>query len=78
MFSDNLFNLNQLDIIFSSLFTISSSTLGSWWAKRILVSSANKMKCGIEVVQGRSLMYSKKRRGPRIDPCGTPQVTLMD
>ncbi len=29
----------------------------------------------LEATEGISFMYNKKRRGPRIDPCGTPDVT---
>ena len=25
--------------------------------------------------EGRSFIYNRKSRGPRIDPCGTPDVT---
>ena len=27
------------------------------------------------IVSERSLMYSRKRAGPKTDPCGTPDVT---
>ena len=40
--------------------------------KNILVSSANKTDRLVVVIVVKSLMYSKKNNGPRIDPCGTP------
>ena len=41
---------------------------------KMVVSSANKAVCkGKVVAAGRSLMYIENRRGPRTDPCGTPQ-----
>ena len=47
------------------------------WVNRILVSSAKII--GAEVlfmILGRSFMYIKKSSGPKIEPCGTPQLTL--
>ena len=44
--------------------------------KNKLVSSANMMKFKIFEEFGRSLTYIRKRSGPCIDPCGTPQVIL--
>ena len=44
--------------------------------KNMLVSSANKAdRLGVVTVV-KSLMYSKKSNGSRIDPCGTPQFTF--
>ena len=41
---------------------------------KMVVSSANKAICEGEVVAaGRSLIYIENRRGPRTDPCGTPE-----
>ena len=42
----------------------------------MLVSSAN-IEAFVDVKQfGRSLIYTKKSKGLRFDPCGTPQVIL--
>ena len=41
---------------------------------KMVVSSTNKAVCEGEVVAaGRSLIYIENRRGPRTDPCGTPE-----
>ena len=37
-----------------------------------VVSSANKIQDKKLEIFGRSFTYNRKRRGPRIDPCGTP------
>ena len=43
--------------------------------EKIDVSSANNLVTETRF-SGRSLMYIKKRRGPRTEPCGTPALTL--
>ena len=45
--------------------------------KVILVSSADILGAASRRQLGRSLMYNKKSKGPRILPCGTPQVTVL-
>ena len=60
IFRGILLSLNQLEIIFNSLFIHFSSWTGSLWEKRILVSSAKIMKWEEGEESGRSLMYKKK------------------
>ena len=44
--------------------------------RKIKLSSANSLvEEPAEMDSGRSLIYSKKRRGPRTVPCGTPEET---
>jgi len=46
-------------------------------ANKILVSSAKII--GAEVlfiILGKSFIYKRKSRGPKIEPCGTPCLTL--
>jgi hypothetical protein len=76
MFKDNLFNLNQLEILFISSLIRVSRDMGSLCVKIIFVSSAKIIKCELVEHWGRSLMYNKKRSGPRTEPWGTPQVML--
>ena len=41
---------------------------------KMVVSSVNKAVCKGKVVAAeRSLMYIESRRGPRTEPCGTPE-----
>ena len=42
---------------------------------RTFQSLARSKDEAIKVEEGRSLMYMIKRSGPRIPPCGTPEVT---
>jgi len=47
------------------------------WANKILVSSAKII--GAEVlfiILRKSFIYKRKSRGPKIEPCGTPCLTL--
>ena len=52
----------------SSWFRISSRSLRFLGEKYILVSSANKWNLSSFEVFGKSLIYSKNNRGPRMDP----------
>ena len=45
------------------------------WLKKRLASSANIIGSNKQDAFGRSLTHTRNRRGPRIDPWGTPQVT---
>ena len=42
--------------------------------EKIDVSSANNLAVD-EMLLARSLMYIKKSKGPKIEPCGTPSST---
>ena len=58
------------------LFTSPSCTLFSPLSnvRNRLESSANKRNLKYEEEFDKSLIYSKKRVGPKTDPCGTPHV----
>jgi hypothetical protein len=54
--------------------SINSTGLGLVIAK--LVSSAYSTNLAFSAVTlGKSFMYNKKNKGPRIEPCGTPYLT---
>ena len=55
----------------------SNNILGSEPLQKTLVSSANNTYCRFWVEYGKSFIYIKKRRGPRIEPCGTPQCKSL-
>ena len=40
----------------------------------MFVSSANKKNVSFFETFARSFMYGKNKRGPRTEPCGTPQL----
>ena len=46
----------------------------SWTAEKIDVSLANNLAVD-EMPVARSLIYIKKKKGPKIEPCGTPAST---
>ena len=47
---------------------------------KMFVSSANFMNESNFVTEHKSFIYRRKRSGPNIEPCGTPQMTgsLLD
>ena len=49
--------------------------LGSFTTEKRNVSSAKSLTVGV-VFSDKSLIYSKKNRGPKMDPCGTPALTV--
>ena len=72
MLSDSLLSSSHKNNLSNSLlikFTCFASIL-----LMIVVSSANRIKLKSVLVFTKSLIYVRKRRGPRIDPCGTPVV----
>lgn len=74
IFRDNSFDLNQIDNLRSSSFNTLKIASESLCEKNTLVSSANKILDSLSETLGRSLIYIKNSKGPRIEPCGTPQT----
>ena len=68
MFSDNLFNLNQLAIFFSSLLAKHSKPFRESLHRKILVSSANIINLATSDTVTMLLIYKIKRKGPSIEP----------
>ena len=76
IFSDNLFNLNQILSAFNSTLIVCSISNIDLPDTDMSVSSANNMiKLDLHAVCI-SFTYNKNNRGPKIDPCGTPQLIL--
>ena len=73
--SANLCARKKSVIFFSSWLALAMRLSRSGSDNKSVVSSANKRARSSEQ-RGRSLMYIRKRRGPRIDPWGTPKRTL--
>ena len=44
----------------------------------IAVSSAKRTMFEFSHVSGKSFMYIKKKSGPKVEPCGTPQSMLLN
>jgi len=75
-FSDNRLALNQSDSSSSSELIIFIRLEIDELEYIRLVSSANKIKFRYVLECTISFIYSRNKSGPRIEPCGTPQ--LMD
>jgi hypothetical protein len=43
-------------------------------ARRVVSSAKSKAKSVVQ--RGRSLMYRRNRMGPRMEPCGTPNLMV--
>ena len=76
-FKLNLLALNQQVRLLSSEVTAILRSATVFADKVILVSSANILGAASRRQLGRSLIYIKKSKGPRILPSGTPQVTVL-
>ena len=47
------------------------------WVNKILVSSAKIIDAKVLfIILGKSFIYKRKSRSPKIEPCGTPCLTL--
>jgi len=74
-FKDYVLQASQFATLQSSWFTDSPKIFISLWLKSKLVSSANnKNERRLELCE-MSFTYIKNNKGPRADPCGTPQLT---
>ena len=58
-----------------SLFSPSSISTMLLLLKYMVVSSANILILQLFTHSGRSLVYTRNNKGPRAEPCGTPEVT---
>ena len=52
--------------------------LGSGCSQKIFESSAYRRNFRVILSIGRSLLYNKKMIGPKIEPCGTPQLIFYN
>ena len=75
-FNDNLLALNQLLTLVSSLFIFSNKMLMSLCEKKRFVSSANMIGFSTFEVWCKSFTYNRNNKGPKMDPWGTPHVTV--
>ena len=75
-FSDNLFIANHTLSLSNSLFIVKHRFKILFPDANKLVSSANRTNFKISETFFISLMYVINNKGPRIEPCGTPQKKL--
>ena len=59
-----------------SLFKVLISSLGSLFEKNRFVSSAKRITLVSDETLQMSFIYIRKNKGPKIDPCGTPQFVF--
>jgi len=71
-----MFAQNQLNNLLASIFAFSKHNLGSETDENNVVSSA-KDNIWLSVHCATSFTYSRYKRGPKIDPCGTPHSILQ-
>ena len=71
-FKKILFALSQLDKFFKSVLKSLFSFLMELVTNKRLVSSENWWTLQNVIALCKSFIYSRNRRGPRTDPCGTP------
>ena len=74
MFIESLFNLNHLDIFWSSLLTFMNSSLIFACLKNRFVSSANIINSANFDMLVMSLIKRMNNKGPNMGPLGTPLV----
>ena len=75
-FKDNLFSSSQSTTFIISSFMVLMRSSGSFPDRNIFESSANNRENIFLDTLLKSLIYSKNNKGPRIEPCGTPNKTL--
>ena len=72
---ESLFSLIQLSIFINSSLISDSNCFTLFPDMVKLVSSANKLTLSL-VAEGRSFMYKRNSKDPKVEPCGTPHVTF--
>ena len=69
----SLLVLKNSQTFLSSVFTMLIRTFRSSWENSNVVSSANNNVRNLDA-RGKSFIYKRKSRGPKMDPWGTPRV----
>ena len=77
MFSGSLFEINDWLMFSNSLFTIWNKYLISSCVKNKLVLSANIIGLNMFEAFFKSFTYERNRSGPKIEPCGAPQMIVL-
>ena len=70
-----LFCLNQSTASSDSFFKVDSSTSFSFEVEEIVLSSAKLYKSEFSSVVSRSFRNMLNKIRPKIEPCGTPQIS---
>jgi hypothetical protein len=75
MFRESRLLSNQLFKVSNTILIFSSKPLKLKWLNKILVSSANNRGMDVTAL-GKSYIYMRKSKGPRMEPCGMSCLTL--
>ena len=76
VFKVNLLAYNQSLTWDRSVFNLRSISAGVFPAQDRFVSSANMEACVYLRHIGRSFIYGENSKGPKLEPCGTPHLTV--
>ena len=77
-FVNSKFDVNHLFICAKTVLRSLYNWLPLGLVIKILGSSANKIVITLCLMAlGKSLMYNRNSKGPKIEPCGTPHVILV-
>ena len=68
-----MFAVNQFVSCVIIVFPVEITSSIEFVWKKMVVSSAKSLIFPLVQPLGRSFMNKRKKRGPRTDPCGTPQ-----
>ena len=76
--SDHLLTLNHIASFYSSLLAVHAISTIFLFEQKKLVSSANKIILSNVDTSHIPFMYKINSTAPRIDPCGTPHLSVVD
>ena len=77
IFKDNLLTFNHSLTLLNSVCIVMLRLFKQLLLQEIVVSSANSINDSNLLLFSMSFIYSGKRIGPRIDPCGTPFLKVI-
>jgi hypothetical protein len=75
-FKDNWFALSHLFKVVKTMQMFLLRSIRLEWANEIPVSAKIIGTEVLFIILGKSFIYKRKSRGPKIEPCGTPCLTL--
>ena len=76
-FKESKLLLNQSLKVRKTVLLVLQNSTGFEWDTKMLVSSANRIGIDFTFTNlGKSFTNTRKSKGPRTDPCGTPCSTL--
>ena len=77
IFKDNLLTFSHSVTLLISVCIVLLRVFKQLLLHKIVVSSTNNINDSNLLLFSMSFIYSRKRIGPRIDPCGTPALIII-